>query len=257
MSIFIISICAFIVSILTFFSGFGLGTVLTPIFAIWFPIELAVALTAIVHLLNNLFKVVLVGRQTNWQAVVLFGLPAVIASAVGAWVLTQVTDMAPIAFYSLFGREFEILPLKLMLAILMIIFTLFEILPSLKTWTVERKFVPIGGLLSGFFGGLSGHQGALRSIFLLRMGLAKESFIATGVVIACFIDVVRLGIYSQHFTHAGIAENTGVLIAAIFSAFAGAYIGSKLLKKVTMNTVQILVSFALILLAIALGAGLI
>jgi acyl-CoA reductase-like NAD-dependent aldehyde dehydrogenase len=42
-------------------------------------------------------------------------------------------------------------------------------------------YLPVGGLLSGFFGGLSGHQGALRSVFLLRAGLTKESFIATGV----------------------------------------------------------------------------
>ena len=26
----------------------------------------------------------------------------------------------------------------------------------------DRRYLPLGGLLSGFFGGLSGHQGALR-----------------------------------------------------------------------------------------------
>jgi hypothetical protein len=47
----------------------------------------------------------------------------------------------------------------------------------------------VGGILSGFFGGLSGIQGAIRSAFLVKSGLKKEAYIATGVVIACFVDI--------------------------------------------------------------------
>lgn len=256
-SIFVISTFAFLMSILTFFSGFGLGTVLTPIFAVWFPIDLAVALTAIVHLLNNLFKLILIGRHASREAVLRFGLPAVVASAIGAWVLVRVSGWSPIATYSLFGREFQVLPLKMTISVLIIVFTLFEIIPKLKHWTVDKKYVPIGGILSGFFGGLSGHQGALRSAFLIRMGLSKESFVATGVLIACFIDVVRLGVYSHHFSREGITENTTVLVSATLAAFAGAYFGSKLLKKVTMDAIHAIVSIGLFVMAIALGAGLI
>src|ERR1043165_6089707 len=43
-----ISIAAFLISILTFFSGFGLGTILTPVFMIFFPVEIAIALTGVV-----------------------------------------------------------------------------------------------------------------------------------------------------------------------------------------------------------------
>lgn len=230
---------------------------LTPIFAIWFPIDLAIALTAVVHLLNNLFKLVLVGRYASRAALLSFGIPAIVSSAAGAWVLVRVSSLAPLAEYMLLGRELQIHPLKLMIACLILFFTLFEIIPKLKNWTVDRKYILIGGLLSGFFGGLSGHQGALRSAFLIRMGLSKESFIATGVIIACFIDVVRLGIYSQHFAREGITENAGILSSATLAAFAGAYLGSKLLKKVTLDTVQSLVSIGLLILAIALGMGLI
>jgi uncharacterized protein len=55
MEILIISIAAFIVAILTFFSGFGLGTILTPVFMLFFPVELAIALTGVVHFFNNVF----------------------------------------------------------------------------------------------------------------------------------------------------------------------------------------------------------
>ncbi|OFZ11088.1 MAG: hypothetical protein A2Z20_04150 [Bdellovibrionales bacterium RBG_16_40_8] len=59
----VIALVAFAASLLTFFSGFGLGTILLPVFAIWFPIDVSVALTAVVHFLNNIFKLMLVGKQ--------------------------------------------------------------------------------------------------------------------------------------------------------------------------------------------------
>jgi uncharacterized membrane protein YfcA len=43
-------------SLLTFFSGFGLGTLLLPAFALVFPLDVAVAATALVHLANNVSK---------------------------------------------------------------------------------------------------------------------------------------------------------------------------------------------------------
>ena len=49
MEVVIISLVAFLAAILTFFSGFGLGTILTPIMMIYFPVEIAVAFTGIVH----------------------------------------------------------------------------------------------------------------------------------------------------------------------------------------------------------------
>ncbi|MFW6290263.1 MAG: hypothetical protein ACOC0R_04780 [Mariniphaga sp.] len=51
----IISIAAFFTAVLTFFSGFGLGTILMPVFALFFPVDIAIALTGVVHFTNNLF----------------------------------------------------------------------------------------------------------------------------------------------------------------------------------------------------------
>jgi uncharacterized membrane protein YfcA len=65
MEYFIIGAAALITSGLTLFSGFGLGTLLMPVFAIFFPIDLAVGLTAIVHFFNNLFKFALLGKHAD------------------------------------------------------------------------------------------------------------------------------------------------------------------------------------------------
>lgn len=257
MHILIISLTAFGASCLTFFSGFGLGTVLTPVFALFFPIELAVAMTAIVHFLNNLFKLGLVGRHADRRIIVRFGIPAIFSAFIGAWVLVQISDVAPIASYSIGSRTVQILLVKAIIGFLLVVFALFEIIPAFAKWQVSPKYLPLGGLLSGFFGGLSGNQGALRSVFLTRIGLSKESFIATGIVIACLIDVTRLSVYANHFVANQIFDNFYLLVAATLSAFLGAYLGNRLLKKVTMEAIQYVVAVALVLVGLALSAGLI
>lgn len=67
--------------------GGALGTALTPVFAIFFPVPAAVAMTVVVHLANNLFKIGLVGRSADWGTVARFGLPAALAAIAGASLL--------------------------------------------------------------------------------------------------------------------------------------------------------------------------
>ena len=71
----IVAAVALLASALTLFSGFGLGTLLMPVLALLFPLPLAIAATAIVHLANNLFKLALVARHANWEIVGRFGVP--------------------------------------------------------------------------------------------------------------------------------------------------------------------------------------
>ena len=66
MDLIIIGLAAGLASALTLFSGFGLGTVLTPVFALFFPVPLAVAATAVVPFANNLFKLALLAHQAGW-----------------------------------------------------------------------------------------------------------------------------------------------------------------------------------------------
>jgi uncharacterized protein len=84
MEFIVIPLLAFLVSALTFFSGFGLGTLLLPAFIAFYPAEIAVGLTAVVHALNNIFKFGLVRRDINWPVVFRFGLPAVLFAYFGA-----------------------------------------------------------------------------------------------------------------------------------------------------------------------------
>jgi len=257
MEIIIIPFAAFIIAILTFFSGFGLGTILTPVFMVFFPVDLAIALTGVVHFLNNIFLLVLVGKKADKKIILHFGIPAVLAAILGSWLLLNITDLKPIFTYEISGNSFEVFPVKFIISILLICFAILDLVPYFNKLQFSKNKLPLGGALSGFFGGLSGNQGALRSAFLIKAGLSKESFIATAVVVSSFVDFTRLAVYTTRFTKAGLQENLLIVIIATLAAIAGAFLGNKLLKKVTLKFIQILVAIMLILISLSLGAGLI
>jgi len=99
MEIIIISIAAFFTAILTFFSGFGLGTILMPVFALFFPVDIAIALTGVVHFANNIFKMGLVGKMASKPVLIRFGIPAILASFAGAWVLLRISGLPTVYEY--------------------------------------------------------------------------------------------------------------------------------------------------------------
>jgi uncharacterized protein len=249
------SLAAFFTAGLTFFSGFGLGTLLLPVFALFFPLEVAIGLTAVVHLANNVFKLLLVGKYADTSIVLRFGLPALVAAFWGAAALLQLSHLAPLASYLLLGRTFQITPVKLVVALLMVLFAILEVHPTLSRITLSPRWLPVGGMLSGFFGGLSGHQGALRSAFLLKCGLSKEGFISTGVVIGCLVDLTRLAVYAGGFPANLLRDNAGPLLTAMTAALLGSFLGRRLLPKITMRVVQFTVAALLILVALGLGSG--
>ena len=257
MELIIICIAAFATAILTFFSGFGLGTILTPIFMIFFPVEVAIALTGVVHFFNNIFKLILVGRNADKSVLLRFGIPAVIAAFIGSQLLLRITDLEPLFSYDAFGRHFEVYPVKFIVSVLLIIFASMDLIPYFGKLQFGKDKLPIGGIFSGFFGGLSGNQGALRSAFLIKAGLSKEAFIGTAVVVSTFVDFTRLSVYATGLSSTGLTENLTLVISATLSAIFGAFIGNKLLKKVTLKSIQTVVAIMLIIISIGLGLGLV
>lgn len=221
----------------------------------FFPVELAIALTGVVHFFNNLFKIILVGKNADKKVLIRFGITAVLFAFLGAWVLFLIPDAQPLFSYELFDRQWEVYPVKFIISLILIFFAVLDLIPRFQKIEFGKEKLPLGGALSGFFGGLSGNQGALRSAFLIKAGLSKEAFIGTAVVVSTFVDFTRLGVYATKFSSSGLYENMNLVIAAIVAAISGAYIGNKLLKKVTLKFLQTTVAIMLIALSIALGAG--
>lgn len=258
----IVGVAALLISGLTLYSGFGLGTLLMPVFALFFPVEVAVVATAIVHGANSVFKVGVVGKHADRSLVIRFGVPAILAAFVGAAALGYVSHFAEIVSYSLGSRTATITPIKLVMAALMFVFALFELLPNFRDLKFHRKHLVLGGVLSGFFGGFSGHQGALRSAFLSKVGISAEAFVGTNAAIGFMVDMARITTYAATFLAAGAAGPFAagrwpLILTGILSAFAGVMIGRRFLHKITMKTVQVLTGVLLLGISLALGSGIV
>lgn len=262
MSFIIISISALLASALTMFSGFGLSTLIMPVFAVFMPLDIAVAATALVHAVNNIFKVILLGKFADFKVVLKFGLPAVAAAFLGAAMLAVISHTHEIVQYNVLGKTAVITPIKLLLGLLILFFAFFELLPRFQKLSFDRKYLPIGGILSGFFGGLSGHQGALRSAFLAKTDISAQAFVGTNAVIALMVDGIRIAVYGALILSPQILSLSGshegrLIAVGTLAAFAGVVLGKKLLHKVTMKTIQIITGILLLMIGALLTSGIV
>jgi len=257
LTLIVVIVVSFGASWLTFFSGFGLGTLLLPVFALFFPATIAVAATAVVHLLNNLFKLGLVFRHINRRVLLKFGIPAIFSALLGASLLLSLGDLPQLFSWSWDHYQFNVTATGLCIGLIMVFFAIRELTRKEKAKPIAEKWLPFGGVISGFFGGLSGHQGAMRSAFLIGSGLGKQAFIATGVAIACLVDFSRIGIY-LFSDGSGMTEvPLKLTVAAVLSAFAGAFLGRRYLEKVTLRRLHQWVGWMLLIAGIAIAVGII
>src|SRR5437899_8606411 len=146
MEYFLIALSTFLASILTFYSGFGLGTLLMPVVAIFFPLPLAIGLTALVHLFHNVLKTGLFLKSIAWRVALRFGAPALIFVIPGGWLLKKLSGLQPLGSWTLFSHAFEFSVLHLVIGLLLILFATLELFPE----RVKVRNLYLGGALSGF-----------------------------------------------------------------------------------------------------------
>lgn len=220
---------------------------------IWYyPPELAIALTGFVHFVNSALKSAL-NRSVNWKIVLVFGLPSLLAAVIGSVFLTMLSNKTLILFdltETLLTRPVSLL--KFIIGFFMMSFSILEL-----TLKGKSSALPLwlGGALSGFMGGLSGHQGALRSVFLMNRVGEVSAFVSTAAFIGLMTDVSRNSIYlvSLNWGTVDIPQ----LVLTVIAAAAGVLIGTRLLKKITFGFIQTVVSIGLFILGSATVTGLI
>lgn len=211
-----IYLITFLASLLTLLTGFGLGTILTPVFALVYDVKLAVLLVAIVHFLNNAFKFTLFRAHVELAIIKRFGVMSIVGALIGA--------LLQLYLYS------EVL--KVVLGIVLIALGASEFFPAGLRFQIPKKVDVLGGLFSGLLGGLVGNQGAIRSAYLLNYAISKEAFIATATVIALAIDSARIPIYL--FSQEEFLSKVPLqLVIVVLIAFLGTFIGKKILRQVS------------------------
>ncbi len=250
-------IVPFAASLLTFFCGFGLGTLLLPVFLFFFAPGTAIALTALVHFLNSIFKFILLRKYADYNLVWTFGMPSIIGAVAGSLLSVYLDKSGTLFSYSFFGEEKTVTWIGFVIGLLLIAFALLELNKISIAAKASSYILVIGGIASGLFGGLSGHQGAVRTAFLTQAVEDKTILIATNTALAMLVDLSRIPVYGHHFLSRGDQMPMPWLILSIASAWCGAIIGNMYLRKINLRMLDFIMAVALSLFGAAMMLGMI
>lgn len=172
-------IVAFLSIVVGTVAGFGTSTIFLPIALFFLDFKTALVLVAITHISGNVGAVTFFRQGLDKRLIILFGLPSIILTIIGAYLVTFIPQLI----------------LEILLGIFLLIFSVYSLLrPDFKVAATKSNTL-IGGSLSGFLQGLLGIGGALRGAFLISYDLDKIRYIATISAIAVIIDAARIPIY--------------------------------------------------------------
>ena len=245
-------------SAITIVSGFGLNTVLVPAFAVLFPLPLAIAAVALVHLIASAIRLVIfrahINRVIAWQFVPW----AILGGIAGALILELLGAVPVITTYPLFGVTKSVTAVKVVVGATIAALSLYELRRGAQEAGLSNVGISAGALVSGFFGGLSGNQGAIRSTVLIRAGLTPLGFAATGALAAIAIDLTRLVVYGTAGSISSILADGAIreaIIAATFGAILGALVGRRLLAAMSSDRLHLVVGWSLVAGGLLIGTG--
>ena len=219
-------------------SGFGLGSILTPLLVLSFPTSSAVALVAIPHAVATTVRWWRLRRDVNGPTFRQFGIASAIGGLAGAALQPSLGGTA----------------LTVVLGVLLVLAGGSELLrrrvplPPTPFWRLA------GGILSGAFGGLVGNQGGIRAAALLGFELPPRALVATATASALFVDAARVPIYVAH-SGAVLAANVPLWLAASAGALVGTFIGVPILGRIPESRYRMILGGLLVLLGAALLAA--
>ena len=199
---------------LTVPAGFGLATMLTPVVLYWLPPHEAVAVVAIVHGSHNAWKLKVLGKSVDVTALKRYGWALILGAISGAILHSYIPSS----------------PLLLIVGLALVILPILSISEGWTNFRLPEAEDRIGGFGSGFFGGLTGHQGALRAMFLQKRLPDKVAYAATASVLALAVDLTRIPIYLI-FDGTAILNQYVLIPCLVFSAIIGVHLGKKWLVK--------------------------
>jgi uncharacterized membrane protein YfcA len=206
-------------------AGFGIGTVLTPVFALRADMRLAVAAVAVPHLIATTLRLWMMRRHIDWRIVRTFGIMSAAGGLAGA--LLQQRLRGP-GLLLVFGG-------------LLVFAGVTGLTGVMERVRLGRTSAWIAGLLSGVFGGLVGNQGGIRSAALLGFDVKPSAFVASATAAALMVDLARMPVYVALESDRLVDLAVPIAIAAA-GAIAGTIGGERVLRRIPPPMFKKLVS---------------
>jgi uncharacterized membrane protein YfcA len=228
----LVVVASFIAGAIASVSGFGIGSILTPVFNTHVDMRLAVAAVSIPHLVATAVRFWTMRHGTDWSVLRTFGLMSAAGGLMGA--LLQRHATSPVLMFVFAGV------------------LVFVGLAGLSGLSQRLRFGKtagwVAGAASGFLGGLVGNQGGIRSAALLGYELSPAAFVATATAIALIVDFARMPVYVVSDGHR-LADIAPAIALAIAATVAGTFVGERILSRIPLPLFRKLVA----LLVLALG----
>ena len=211
-------------------TGFGTSTIMVPVLSLFLPLPVVLLFAGVIHWFGDIWKMLFFKKGFNWKLILLFGIPGIIVSFWAARLPLTLPE--------------ELLQRSLGLFLILYVgFIWFK-----PTWKMKpsNNNALLGGALSGFFSGIFGVGGAVRSTFLSAYDLPKSVFLFTSGVIGLLIDSSRV---TQYFISGIRVEGSLLLalVACIPISLVGAYLAKKLVDKIPQKQFRLFIAVALFL----------
>ncbi|MBI3399787.1 MAG: sulfite exporter TauE/SafE family protein [Acidobacteria bacterium] len=219
-------------------TGFGIGSVLTPFLALHAGTKTAVAAVSVPHLIGTALRFwrlrANVDRGVLWH----FGLMSAAGGLGGALLHSSLASPA----------------LTIVFGALLVFAGASHVTGFARRLRFHGSVAWVAGAASGFFGGLVGNQGGIRSAAMLGFGLRKEAFVGTATAIALLVDGARMPVYVAVEWRQVAAIWTLVLVATA-GVLGGTLAGERLLSRVPERHFRQVVGMTILLLGLVTLAG--
>src|SRR5262245_45991614 len=195
-------------------SGFGIGSLLTPVLAARVGIDVAVGAVAIPHFIGTAQRFWLLRRHVHREVLLGFGLASAIGGLAGALLHTRIASRWLVVVFGL----------------VLILAGVSELTGWIERARPGRRAAWVAGLLSGALGGLVGNQGGIRSAAMLGFDVPKEAYVATATAVGLIVDLARLPVYLAT-RWSPIVELWPLLLLAAVAVAAGTVLGTRVLTR--------------------------
>lgn len=206
---------ALIAEVLGTIGGFGSSLFFIPIASYFLDFHSVLGITALFHVSSNITKIAFFRKGFNKKIVLSIGIPALLFVIIGAY----------------FSKFIEKKILEFLLALFLIIISLFFLI--FKNIVIKPTISNTigGGVFSGLTAGLLGTGGAIRGITLAAYNLKMEVFIATSAIIDLGIDSSRSIVYYYNgYIH---KDDLYLIPILLIVSIVGTFLGKKILTKIS------------------------
>jgi uncharacterized membrane protein YfcA len=197
-------------------TGFGIGSLLTPVLALHVDTRVAVAAVSIPHVIGTSLRFALMrGRVVDRRVLRSFGLTSAAGGLAGAMLFRVASNRW----------------LTMLFGVLLLFAAFSEVTGLARRMRFHGWVAWVAGALSGMLGGLVGNQGGIRSAALIGFDLRKEMFVGTATAIALFVDGARVPIY-LYTQRDEMRDVLTWIVLAIGAVVFGTLIGTKTLGRI-------------------------